>query len=82
MIGPLLEPLKKYKELLCTNLMAKIETDIRFNNPNVIKAVCDQQGNAIYFSRESIPSAVKAKGLSYEKYKQLGIIAFQREMIF
>ena len=81
MIGPLLEPLKKYKELLCTNLMAKIETDIEFNNPNVIKAVCDPQGNAIYFSRESIPSAVKAQGLSYEKYKQLGIIAFRNDFL-
>ena len=39
MIGPLLEPLKKEKDLLCTNLMNKIETNVEFNNPNVVKMV-------------------------------------------
>ena len=81
MIGPLIEPLKKEKELLCTNLMAEIETDVEFKNPNVVKTVCDPQGNAIYFSRESIPSPLKAGELSFRKYKQLGIIAFQSDFL-
>ena len=81
MIGPLLEPLKKEKELLCTNLMTKIETNVEFNNPNVIKIVCDPQGNAIYFSRESIPSPLKAGELNYNKFKQLGIIAFRNDFL-
>ena len=81
MIGPLLEPLKKEKDLLCTNLMNKIETNVEFNNPNVVKTVCDARGNALYFSREPIPSPLKAGELHYKKYKQLGIIAFRNNFL-
>ena len=80
MIGPLLEPLKKDKELLCTNLMAKIVTDDEFNNPNVIKTVCDPRGNAIYFSRESIPSPMNARRLSYENITKIRNIAFRNDL--
>ena len=81
MIGPLLEPLKKEKELFCTNSMTKIDSDIEFKNSNVVKTVCDLKGNALYFSRESIPSPHKAGELYYKKYKQLGIIAFKIEFL-
>jgi 3-deoxy-manno-octulosonate cytidylyltransferase (CMP-KDO synthetase) len=81
MFGPLLEPLKNEKELMCTNLMTEIESDIEFKNPNVVKTVCDSKGNALYFSRESIPSPLKAGTLLYKKYKQLGVIAFRNEFL-
>ena len=81
MFGPLLEPLKNEKELMCTNLMSEIESDIEFNNPNVVKTVCDPKGNALYFSRESIPSPLIAGTLLYKKYKQLGSMAFRNEFL-
>jgi len=81
MFGPLLQPFKNEKDLLCTNLMTECESDIEFKNPNVVKTACDLKGNALYFSRESIPSPHKTGTLLYKKYKQLGVIAFRNEFL-
>jgi 3-deoxy-manno-octulosonate cytidylyltransferase (CMP-KDO synthetase) len=81
MFEQLLAPLQKEQELHCTNLMVEILTDEEFKNPNVVKAVCDRRWNALYFSREPIPSALKAGKISYRKYKQLGIYAFRKELL-
>jgi len=81
MFKSLLEPLKNQDELFCTNLMNKIESEVEFKDKNVVKTVCDNEMNAIYFSREPIPSRQKAESLKYEKFKQLGIIAFRKEFL-
>lgn len=78
MFAPLLAPFQGEPELPCANLMSAIVSDEEFANPNVVKTVCDLKGNALYFSREPIPSVRKASGLAFQKYKQLGIIAFRR----
>ncbi len=77
MFGPLLAPLQA-EDLPCTNLMVEIRTDTDFESPNVVKAVCDLSGNALYFSREPIPSVKKAGGQRFKRYQQLGIIAFRK----
>jgi 3-deoxy-manno-octulosonate cytidylyltransferase (CMP-KDO synthetase) len=81
MFAPLLAPLQAEPELPCTNLMAEISSDEEFTNPDVVKTVCDLQGNALYFSREPIPSVRKAAEQALQKFKQLGIIAFRREFL-
>ena len=81
MFEPLLVPLLSEPELVCTNLMVKINSKKIFNNPNVVKAVCDQRGNALYFSREPIPSVEKAENNKFVKYQQLGIYAFRRDFL-
>ena len=72
----LLKPFNEKSDIVCTNLMSEI-TDAEFNSPDVVKTVFDLEGNAVYFSREPIPSKLKAPDTNYKKYKQLGIIAFQ-----
>jgi len=37
MFGLILDPLKNEKDLLCTNLMNEIVSDIELNNPNLVK---------------------------------------------
>ena len=81
MFEPLLTPLINKAELACTNLMAEIKDDEDFNSANVVKVVCDRDSNAIYFSREPIPSVRKAGNLAFTKYKQLGIIAFRKDFL-
>lgn len=81
MFSSLLAPLMKDPDLQCTNLMVEINTEEEFNNPNVVKAVCDRQGKALYFSREPIPSALKAGAIKFKKFKQLGIYAFRRDFL-
>lgn len=82
MFEPLLAPLRGDAKLLCTNLMSEILSDDEFTNANVVKTVCDLEGNALYFTREPIPSVRKAGSLVFQKYKQLGIIAFRKEFLY
>lgn len=81
MFEPLLPPFAHEIELPCSNLMTEIKDDEEFNSANVVKVVCDNNRNALYFSREPIPSVRKAGKLSFKRYKQLGIIAFRRDFL-
>ena len=77
----LLKPLLDEAEVVCTNLTAEIGSEDEFNNSNIVKTVFDRKNDIIYFSREPIPSLRKSGGLSFKKYKQLGIIAFRKDFL-
>jgi 3-deoxy-manno-octulosonate cytidylyltransferase (CMP-KDO synthetase) len=79
MIQNSLEPFKD-PLVNVVNLMAKMETVAEFEDPNEPKVVVDLNGNAIYFSREAIPS--KKKGVSkVPMLKQVCIIPFRRDYL-
>jgi len=79
MIQKSLEPFKD-PLVNVVNLMAKMETVAEFEDPNEPKVVVDLNGNAIYFSREAIPS--KKKGVSkVPMLKQVCIIPFRRDYL-
>ena len=55
-------------------------TDEEFNDRNCIKVVCDCDLNALYFSREPIPTKTQL-GNKITKYKQVCIIPFARDFL-
>jgi len=62
------------------NIMSVLHTLESFQDPNNVKVVVNQKNDALYFSREAIPSAWKG----WEKiprYMQTGIIAFRRDAL-
>jgi len=62
------------------NLMAKMESTAEFEDPNEVKVVVDKQSNAIYFSRESIPS--RKKGFdNVPMLKQVCVNPFKRDYL-
>lgn len=61
------------------NLMATIRTDEAFTDVNNVKVVVDRNMDALYMSREPIPSAWKA--VAAPRYMQIGAIAFRREAL-
>jgi len=63
-----------------SNLMKALHTQDDVENPNHVKVVVDIFGNALYMSREPIPSAKKIKE-KIQAYRQLGLIAFTREAL-
>ncbi|MDP2593819.1 MAG: 3-deoxy-manno-octulosonate cytidylyltransferase, partial [bacterium] len=63
------------------NLMAPILTDEDHHSPNTPKVVVDREGNAIYMSREPIPSKKKWKGETLPRYKQVCVMPFTREAL-
>lgn len=77
MLEALVSPLLKDPTLVCTNLMAPITRDEEFERPDVVKVVVNLKGDAMYFSREPIPSKRKAPNANYRSFKQLGIVAFR-----
>ena len=62
------------------NLKAKIYSTEEYLSPNCVKVVTDLLGNALYFSREPIPSSKKSKETPIS-YKQVCVIPFQREFL-
>ena len=77
----LIAPFKKDKKLLCADMMGPIARDCEIANPNVIKVVVDKKNNALYYSREPIPSNKKAAGCNIPYYKQFGVNAFRKNAI-
>jgi len=62
------------------NIMSKITGINQFVDKNNVKVVCDEKNNALYFSREAIPSPWKGMDEN-NSYMQTGIIAFRREAL-
>lgn len=80
MIDEAVEPMIKDKSLVITNLIANIDTVEAFENPNEVKVVVDKFNNAMYFSREPIPTRKKGI-LKVPMKKQVCIIPFTRDFL-
>ena len=80
MIDEAVQPFLNNEDVLVTNLMAKIKTKEDFIDPNEVKVVVDCQNNALYFSREPIPSDKKESNDNY-MFKQICIIPFKRDFL-
>ena len=62
------------------NVMSQLKTDAAFKDKNNIKVVIDQDDNALYFSREPIPSHWSSEHV-VPRYMQTGVIAFRRDAL-
>ena len=77
MIAKSLEPfLSGDGEAACVNLMARIKDQKEFEDPNTIKVVMDQDGFALYMSREPIPTLHLQDFEQISAFKQVCIIPF------
>jgi 3-deoxy-manno-octulosonate cytidylyltransferase (CMP-KDO synthetase) len=80
MIDEALQPLLTDPAIQITNLIGRIRNDAEVNSPNEVKVVVDINGDALYFSREPIPSSRKTKG-AVPYFKQVPIIPFRRDFL-
>ncbi len=65
--------------VVVSNLLGKIETVEEFEDRNCIKVVCDQMLNALYFSREPIPT--RTRSIDIPMGKQVCVISFTRDFL-
>jgi 3-deoxy-manno-octulosonate cytidylyltransferase (CMP-KDO synthetase) len=79
MLTEALEPMLSDPSVRITNLLGTIGSTAEFEDRNCIKVVCDVNSNAIYFSREPIPTRAKAK--SIPMLKQVCVIPFRRDFL-
>lgn len=75
-----LEPFKKSQSVNLVNLYGEIYSDDEFNDPNEVKVVVDKNSDAIYFSREPIPSMKKGNSKAL-MLKQICVIPFTRDYL-
>ena len=80
MIHEALQPMIEDSMTNVVNLMGVIESIEEFEDPNTVKVVVGPDSNAIYFSREPIPSRKKTDD-NVPMLKQICIIPFQRDYL-
>ena len=78
-------PLESDPSLQMCTLRRLITDPDDYANPNVVKVVSDQAGNALYFSRSSIPSIrgsiYETTGVSRPAHKHVGLYAYRRDFV-
>lgn len=79
MIEESISALTSDKNVKVSNLLGKIESIEEFEDRNCIKVACDLEGNAIYFSREPIPSRTRSNDIPMGK--QVCVISFTRDFL-
>ena len=79
MIAEAVQPMFDDASVQVVNLLAPISGAEEFEDRNCIKVVCDLALNAIYFSREPIPTRVR--GAAIPMGKQVCIIPFRRDFL-
>ncbi len=79
MIAEAVQPLLDDPEIQVVNLLGQIQDTDEFEDRNCIKVVCDLKLNALYFSREPIPTRCKVDNIPMGK--QVCIIPFRRDFL-
>lgn len=82
MIEASVKPVAEDDTIFCSNLIEEIQTVEEFQNKNTIKVTMDDSGNALYFSREPIPSHLSLDFNRIRAYRQVCIIPFRKENLF
>ena len=79
MIAEAVQPMLDDASIQVVNLLGEIKDGAEFEDRNCIKVVCDVHGNALYFSREPIPTRSKIDRVPMGK--QVCIIPFRRDYL-
>ena len=80
MIDAAVGPMLRDPSINVVNLMADMDTPEEFEDPNEVKVVVDRNNDALYFSREPIPSRKKGAD-TVPMRKQVCIIPFRRDYL-
>jgi 3-deoxy-manno-octulosonate cytidylyltransferase (CMP-KDO synthetase) len=79
MITEAVLPMQKDPSIKVVNLRAAIGSDAEWRDRNCIKVVCARNGDAIFFSRQPIPTNASLDGRNV--WKQVCIIPFRRDFL-
>lgn len=78
LITAAVRPFHDDPEIGCVNLAAPITDAVELRDPNVIKVVTDQTGNALLMSRQPIPTQL---GPEVRAMKQVCVIPFRADLL-
>jgi len=81
-IKAVVAPFAKQPDLQMATLAHPIREEADFEDPNVVKLVCNAQGHAMYFSRAPIPFPRNKEALEATDMQQhVGLYAYRREFL-
>ena len=81
MVQAAIAPMLKDSSVQCVNLTKRIEDEEELSDPNTIKVLMGLNGNALYFSREAVPTRRILDFSQIPLFKQVCIIPFRRELL-
>ena len=81
MIDAAVAPMASDPEIGCVNLARRIESEVEWKDQNTIKVVTNLSGDALYFSRQPIPTDRILGKDQVPLLKQVCIIPFRRETL-
>lgn len=70
----------KDNKVQVASLMKKISGEEEINNPNIVKVVCNNNSEALYFSRSAIPF-FRNTSSNLPVYKHIGVYAFRKDTL-
>ncbi|MBN8563388.1 MULTISPECIES: 3-deoxy-manno-octulosonate cytidylyltransferase [unclassified Leptolyngbya] len=79
MLLQLIQPYLDGERPEMTTLACPLDQETGYRDPNVVKVICDQYQNALYFSRASIP--YYRNTTSAPVFHHLGLYAFRRDFL-
>ncbi|MCZ6672276.1 MAG: 3-deoxy-manno-octulosonate cytidylyltransferase [Verrucomicrobia bacterium] len=81
MVERAVAPMLNDSQVQCVNLVERINSEDELLDPNIIKVVMDSRGNALYFSREPIPTRRILGIKRIPVFKQVCVIPFRRDLL-
>jgi 3-deoxy-manno-octulosonate cytidylyltransferase (CMP-KDO synthetase) len=81
-IDELVRTMQSDTTIAMATVVKKSHSEDEFKSPDVVKAVLDKNGYALYFSRSPIPSLLKPGPKDAFFYKHLGIYAYSKDFLF
>ena len=81
MIDEVVEPFRNEPGTRFTTLAQLIDDEPELNDPNVVKVVRNQRGNALYFSRSLIPYTTVTGENEAHPLKHIGLYAYTKECL-
>ncbi len=79
-LDALIAPMRADPSIAMATLATPIIDGHEWNNPSVVKVVCDADGNALYFSRSPIPHQ-RDGGMPKEALRHIGVYAYRRDFL-
>ena len=79
MIDEVIQPLVEDTQLPMSTLCVPILEEEALHDPNVVKVVFNQKGDALYFSRSLIPYPRKRD--NFQAYEHLGLYAYRKDFL-
>ena len=84
-IDMMLQPFMDKPDVQVCTLKQRVETDTDYRDANVVKVVTNLQGDALYFSRASMPGGRGEMTSSllhtFPVYRHVGLYAYRREQL-